>query len=1087
MILGTYTSWFDSPITPWSTLATLIVVVMIAMGKEGLEDWKRHRADRVTNSQTTRRFIPTIHASPSNSEPTFWQSIVHSIWRQERKIPVQSTFPPPLSDCQWKSIVVGDIVKIQNNENVPADMVLIGSSEPFGNAFVETSNIDGETNLKLKSCALTNANETLWNSILENRRLNLSCRCEAPNASILKFRGTLTALNEEISVDEKSLLLRGCRLKNTAWAVGLVVYTGRESKIVMNSRSTPSKLSLLEKTMNSLVLFVFMLQLGLSLISFVSYLLWSYSYKDNTPYLCVNASSSKNPLLSTFCESATQYSDGGYLVTFFILYNNFIPISLYVTIEVCNYLQAFFIDNDEQMFDPTSNNAAAARTSNMNSDLGMVQYVFSDKTGTLTENVMKFQKLSFAGTVFSISPAGAEHGFDQLRNGHFAPHQEQLDSLLGAILSVCHTVVIDASTREIKAESPDEEALLDAAKEIGWEFLGRSPGKISIRVRDSDVEYELIATIPFTSARKRMSVIVKRPDGRILLLCKGADNVLLSLAGSENRSLSFPGTTEDALQRDLQRFAVEGLRTLVLGYKELSEEELQRFLSLWGDKSMSEDLEQLRARAAALVETDLIIVGATAIEDKLQKGVPETIDFILRSGVKLWVLTGDKMETAINIGYSARLIRRDMIVIRMQYGTDRAATKRKLQLLVQKLDKLVRDTKPFTKSRESLWRSVLNLVTQSKPRSSSFADSYMPGDEEDMPLIDKNTELSGVTSDRLALVVDGGTLLSLIGDKECEDLFLSIAGTCRTVIACRVSPEQKRLLVRLVKTKSIERPLTLSIGDGANDVPMIQEAAIGVGISGREGRQAVNNADFAISQFRFLKRLLFVHGRWNYRRTSKVVLYSFYKNIVLAMSMFYYTFFSGYSGQTMYESNIYGLYNIVLSMPVIAFGIFDRDVPSAKLLAEPDLYAPGRTRADLNWATVFFEFLQAFVDSCFLFFLPYVVYYYAMDMWEDSGKQGGIWLYGFVVYTIILLAMMVRIMLLSCTWTWIWHLFMVGSFAVFIGFAFVYQYMYSYSYDFYGIANKTFQSEMFWLLAFVTCFLSATFKITLDLVSVPPA
>lgn len=1072
MILGTYTTWFDSPITPWSTLGTLIVVVAIAMGKEGLEDWKRHRADSITNSQSTKCFRRSTSSSQN----------------------------PSLSDVFWSDVIVGDLVKIFNNENVPADMILLGSSEAFGNAYVETSNIDGETNLKLKSSVLNSANIPLWheNSIHDTfpeSIVAISCKCDQPNASILRFRGIISTDSEDISVDEKSLLLRGCKLKNTAWAIGFVVYTGKESKIVMNSRSTPSKLSLLEKTMNSLVFFVFILQLLLSIVSFISYIVWIYSYNDNIPYLCIQYSSAKNPLLVSFCESATQYSNAGYLVTFFILYNNFIPISLYVTIEVCNYLQAYFIDNDKLMYDEDSNNSAMARTSNMNSDLGMVQYIFSDKTGTLTENIMKFQKLSFRGITYALNPTGGESSLSDLKMVADDSNQDKFyASILGYILSICHTVVIDRLTNEVRAESPDEEALLSAGGEIGWNFIGREPGKVIIENCGNVLDFELLATLPFTSARKRMSVLIRTKEDRLLLLSKGADNVMFDLSVSDvDAHANMLAAPRDILIKDLQKFSFEGLRTLVLAFKEVSEEDWKAFQNLWLEADRSDDRDSVRSQAASFIEKDLIIVGATAIEDKLQKDVPETIAFILNSGIKLWVLTGDKVETAINIGYSARLLTKDMIIIRMQYGGEHDVVKKKLKMLCRKFQSLsVAQHSPFRKS--GFWTAVFDGLCEycgigKKEISNLVQDEDI--DEEVLPLLssdagkimgDNNNDGWSIASDRLAVVVDGSTLLSIIGDRECEDMFLLITKACKTVIACRVSPEQKRLLVRLVKTRSVDLPLTLSVGDGANDVPMIQEAAIGVGISGREGRQAVNNADFAISQFRFLKRLLFVHGRWNYRRTSKVVLFSFYKNIVLALSMFFYTFFSGYSGQTMYESNVYGLYNIVLSLSVVAFGVFDRDVPSSMLLTKPRQYDPGRTRADLNWFAIFLELCQSIFDSCVLFFIPYISYYFSMDSGEADGKQSGIWVYGFSTYSIILVAMVIRIGLISYTWTWIWHLFGILSVGIFIGFTFIYQYMYSYAFDFYGVTNKTFESQRFWAIIFVTCFLSTSIKVTWDIV-----
>jgi phospholipid-transporting ATPase len=223
--------------------------------------------------------------------------------------------------------------------------------------------------------------------------------------------------------------------------------------------------------------------------------------------------------------------------------------------------------------------------------------------------------------------------------------------------------------------------------------------------------------------------------------------------------------------------------------------------------------------------------------------------------------------------------------------------------------------------------------------------------------------LDQLTSDHLALIIDGDTLLKILGDEDSKALLLTLARICKSVIACRVSPEQKRLMVRLVKRGIHPRPVTLAIGDGANDVAMIQEAQIGVGISGKEGRQAVNSSDFAIAQFRFLKRLMLVHGRSDYRRTCKVVLYSFYKNIVLTMIVFGFTFYSGFSGQSMFDDYVHSAYNLILAWPVIAFGAFDRDVSDETLEKYHILYVSGRAGLDLNLRVMALEIIQAIVDA----------------------------------------------------------------------------------------------------------------------------
>ena len=175
-------------------------------------------------------------------------------------------------------------------------------------------------------------------------------------------------------------------------------------------------------------------------------------------------------------------------------------------------------------------------------------------------------------------------------------------------------------------------------------------------------------------------------------------------------------------------------------------------------------------------------------------------------------------------------------------------------------------------------------------------------------------------------MISGPALAHVLDDDDLSRRFLKLGRHSKVLIACRVSPLQKAQIVRLVRDNVKPTPITLAIGDGANDVSMIQEAHVGVGISGKEGLQAVNNSDFAVAQFEFLRRLLLVHGRWNYRRVCKVILYSFYKNIAFVFVAFFYNFFSGWSGMSLYEGLMGSQYNLILALPIIAAGVFDKDV-----------------------------------------------------------------------------------------------------------------------------------------------------------------
>jgi len=611
-----------------------------------------------------------------------------------------------------------------------------------------------------------------------------------------------------------------------------------------------------------------------------------------------------------------------------------VPISLYVTMEMVNYCQAFFIDNDLEMYDPEADMPAVARTSNMNGDLASIQYVFSDKTGTLTRNIMEFRRCSVAGQVYGNMDTGEEVPPDKfIIEGQelAALAQEAIAKGPGSaafsfmlVLSVCHTVVIETledGTTAYQAESPDEEALVSAAADLGFRFKGRGPGEVKIEVDGKELTYKVLCTIAFTSTRKRMSVIVKTPEGKVLLMTKGADNIV------GGRAKEYQSTDKTTVDSHLRIFSEDGLRTLMLAIRELPSAEFDTWFASYQKAAASiKDRAEAIADAAEKIEKDLVVVGTTAIEDELQEGVPDTIADLLDGGIKVWVLTGDKMETAINIGYSCRLLSSRMALLKLKDTGDPATIRRHLKKLLNAFDWLVEQER---KLGDTLGRRIMERMTQcTRKGPMGFRSSWQAGEEDIKIMEDPDLKVcyqpqndaphfKQLTSDTVALVVDGPALVHIFEDPEYEAMFLRLTSVCRSVVACRVSPAQKRMIVRLVKSGIKPKPITLSIGDGANDVAMIQEAQIGVGISGKEGKQAVNSADFAIAQFRFLKRLLLIHGRYDYRRMSKVILYSFYKNIVLTFILFYYLFFTGFSGQSLFSDLVYSAFNFLCAMPII--------------------------------------------------------------------------------------------------------------------------------------------------------------------------
>lgn len=349
------------------------------------------------------------------------------------------------------------------------------------------------------------------------------------------------------------------------------------------------------------------------------------------------------------------------LLTFIILYNNLVPISLQVTLEIVRFIQAIFINMDLGMYYAVNDTPAMARTSNLNEELGQVKYIFSDKTGTLTQNIMEFKKCTVAAEIYEL-PARKGGSCKMLEDLQHGRNSDLIEKFL-TMLSVCHTVIPEVVDGELAyhAASPDEKALVIAAKNFGYVFESRTPNSVTVSVGGKKRVYEILNVIEFTSTRKRMSLIVQDPSGKILVLCKGADTVIYE-------RLSPQSILREELLLILEEFATEGLRTLCFAYTEISKAKYDEWNDLHHKAATSiENREEKIAAAANKIETGLILLGATAIEDKLQDGVPETIATLLEADIKVWVLTGDKQETAINIGYACKLLTPG---IGMLIGTD---------------------------------------------------------------------------------------------------------------------------------------------------------------------------------------------------------------------------------------------------------------------------------------------------------------------------------------------------------------------------------------------------------------------------------
>uniref|UniRef100_A0A8C3G497 Phospholipid-transporting ATPase n=1 Tax=Cyclopterus lumpus TaxID=8103 RepID=A0A8C3G497_CYCLU len=922
-----------TPTSPVTSGLPLFFVITVTAIKQGYEDWLRYKADNEVNGA-----------------PVF---VVRS---------------GSLVQTKSKNIRVGDIVRVAKDETFPADLALLSSDRADGTCHITTASLDGETNLKTLVFYIKTLPCLVCAKIL------------MPHPSFSVFMLLFAFVR---SLGQENLLLRGARLKNTKEIFGVAIYTGMESKMALNYKCKSQKRSAVEKSMNTFLLIYLGILLFEAILSTILKYAWQAEDKWDEPFYNQETEQERNssPILKFISD----------FLAFLVLYNFIIPISLYVTVEMQKFMGSFFIGWDLDLYHEESDQKAQVNTSDLNEELGQVEYVFTDKTGTLTENEMHFRECSINGVKYrevNGKLIGDELLFLQAVSLCHTVQisYDQPDCLVGGGDPFAHANGFSSSHMEYYASSPDEKALVEAVKRFSASL--------------SFSRYKLLHLLEFDADRRRMSVILQTPSG---------------------------------------------LRTLVVACRHFSPEEyidVEKHLN--AARTALQQREERLQEAFAYIERDLQLLGATGVEDKLQDKVQETIEALRLAGIKVWVLTGDKHETAVSVSLSCGHFHRTMNI---------------LELLQQRSDNECAEQLCRLDRRLELLLVVLLVPVPIHQLSGSVLLSLFSRIKEDHVI-------------QHGLVVDGASLSLAL--REHEKLFMEVCKNCSAVLCCRMAPLQKAKVVRLLKT-SPEKPITLAIGDGANDVSMIQEAHVGIGIMGKEGRQAVRNSDYAIARFKFLAKLLLVHGHFYYIRIATLVQYFFYKNVCFITPQFLYQFFCLFSQQTLYDSVYLTLYNICFtSLPILVYSLFEQLVHPHVLQNKPALYRDISKNSLLSFRTFLYWTLLGFLHAFIFFFGSYIL------MGEDTmlmgnGQMFGNWTFGTLVFTVMVITVTLKLALETNFWTWMNHFVTWGSIAFYFIFSLFYGgiiWPFLHSQDMYFVFVQLLSSGSVWfaiIIIIITC------------------
>ncbi|KAK2948983.1 phospholipid-transporting P-type ATPase [Blattamonas nauphoetae] len=1299
---------------PVNQILPLVFILVVTALKDGFEDILRHITDRNTNS-----------------------------------LPVKVLTRDGFVKRPCTDVHVGDVVLVEQNEEIPADMILLASSGDSGVCYVNTMNLDGEANLKTKrvptvinefvtdppeniphriqsATSPTGDSQTLFqtppsqptNSDLDSSSsanwsmkwkesllaLQVKIISQPPNRSLTDYTGQVAFLYPPsfgiCSLDDQNLVLKGCSLKNTEAIAGTVVFTGKETKVQLNSQGAKSKMSHLERRLNWMVIVIFVIDGLFVLVVGIMQYIYEGKQRSSATYLQWPAKQS---------SSKVWLNMGGGV----ILFSYLIPISLFVSIEFARIFQKIFMQQDRQMRgrrtraemkkqlfewdqerirrktmgwkqkfgfrsnlyvkgeeeDPIEAGHMICRTTTLNEELGMISHIFTDKTGTLTQNKMEFKFCQIGMSQFSFSSESdpailwKEHikqmeepsvGFESNHNGflsdtspitsprhpksvHHDAHSNLhlskviktengemdlpsflstfVDSSNGSVplwvalntgqadlpeivskdthtlsrgfgfitaLLVCHDALAEAidfekeerarkerlkrsqsklsqlfkfnspqqktpqsvpikptvemaevpllssslaspfpsqsptvsvgpgspqsptsvtnaqispspvlfsssplasssgstqpMTKQLyrfQSSSPDDIAFLNMLQACGLSFSERTSEWIEVKCGQFAVKFIILAILPFSSARRRMGIVVRFENGTIHVFVKGADSTILPLCeghpkpvsitiddeneidaetkkGERNENTQNPPkitqsapthssspsqsttTTVDPLSeltpnrvyqetvQGVDHMSRLGLRTLCVCGRQMTQSELDRWLVKWKQAECSiEDRSTKMDETFAEIEKDMTILGCTGVEDKLQDGCSSTIDFFLSAGVRVWILTGDKVDTAVNIGFSCELLKSTTRIHRVtakdmeeferwhrsvlgQMGNVGSGGKgeneqeKKLAILIEVqlgviLLSMGVDETEFVRFLSDPGKVLLSQLAPSLPPPippKLFSKSQKHSKHDSKHKRTKNTTSTLIHADpeEMALVVDGWAINQICASDPLIELLLLVTDRCSGVVCCRIAPMQKALIVRMVSVK--RKAITLAVGDGANDVSMIQEAAVGVGIQGVEGLHASQNSDYSIAQFRHLQRLCCVHGHHNLHRLADLIKFSFFKNVTLSSFLFIYQFSNGMSQSISFEENFGMLFNLIFtSVPIMVNVMTDKDVWDWVLMKSGDLYGLYRTGWDMGLLRVIGWPVFGFVVG-FLMMRAFVVVFGFGDLTTEMGAMG---------------------------------------------------------------------------------------------------